>query len=118
MPTRQELEPDGSGISQRQFYDAMQVLRDLIDERHRVMRETMETRFDKVFTKMDAHALDDQLIQRNLADRVLTIENEREAEAKQVIRRSTWVAMLAGSVVPLAWKAIAGFFLPTPPKLP
>lgn len=85
MPNRLTPETEGEGISQRQFYEAMQVIRDQIDERHRSMRASMEDRFDKVLAKMD------------IEKRVSIIETERKSEAKQALKQSTYIALVVSA---------------------
>lgn len=93
MPNRLTPETEGEGISQRQFYEAMQVIRDQIDERHRSMRASMEDRFDKVLAKMDIHEAKDIAVEK----RVSIIETERKSEAKQALKQSTYIALVVSA---------------------
>ena len=81
------------GISQRQFYDAMQVIRDLIDTRHKSMRELIESRIEQLTHAMADHVHVDDLVEH----RVTIIETQRTEEAKQSMKRGAWAGFWAAA---------------------
>lgn len=91
-----------SDITQGQFYDAIQKLRDHLDAKHTSLRESMEDGFARLDAKLDQHAKDDSLV----ANRVLVIETQRKEEASQVMRRSTWMALIAAAGLTAVWDLV------------
>ena len=79
-----------SDISQAQFYEAMQQMRDLIDEKHASQRIFIADRADRIEHQIAEHAKEDRLV----ADRVLTLENERDTVKRQTVSRSTIIALV------------------------
>ena len=82
-----------SGISQRQFYDAMQAIRDLIDTRHKSMRELIESRIEQLTHAMAEHVHADDLVEH----RVTIIETQRGEESKQSVKRGAWAGFWAAA---------------------
>ncbi len=56
------------------------------------IRSEMRTGFEGVKQEFRAHEHED----RRVADRVLTLENERDERRKQIISRTTMIAIIAG----------------------
>lgn len=81
----------GEPVTQSQFFEAVQQLRDLIDAKHSNQRIYIAERFDALDRNMDIHAAEDRLVEK----RVTRIETEREIEGKQAMRRGVWAGILA-----------------------
>lgn len=82
-----------SEVTQAQFFDAVQTLRDQIDDRHKSLRASMEHSFDTLTQKLDAHIKDDNAV----AGRVLVMETERKGEAAAATKRGTIAGIVAAA---------------------
>jgi len=86
----------------REFLELRESMQEGFNERHRALRSDMNAGFDKICAKMDAHIKDDDAVAR----RVDKMETQRESEEKQVAKRTTLIAMVAGiapSIVMWVW---------------
>lgn len=77
-------------VTQAQFYAAMQEADAQNQQRHTRVRDAMAEGFLRLEAAMKEHAKDDLVV----ANDVLVIKTERDGEAKQAVRRSTWIALL------------------------
>lgn len=71
----------------------MDSLSDQMRDQHTRLREDMDRSFTKLGDTFEKHEAED----RKVADRVLTIETERKAEASHAIKRGTWAGVLAAA---------------------
>ena len=82
-------------VTDKQFYEAMQEIRDLIN-----------SRANELVRKIDDHAQDDQKAFEAIRERVNTIEVQRDGEKGQAAKRATLTALvvsLPGSIYAV-WK--------------
>ena len=92
-------------VTQGQFFEAMRQLNDKIDSKHASLRAGFEDHFLRIERSLDDHTREDRLV----ADRVLTIENdrrsgnERRKEDQQRADRRTGVISTA---ISLFWAGI------------
>lgn len=89
-------------ITQAQFYAALQELRNHLDTKHMNLRESMESAFGRLDTKLDQHAREDAIV----ADRVLVIETQRKEEARLALKKGTWAGIIAGAAVSITVKLL------------
>lgn len=80
-------------VTQGQFFEAVQQLRDHIDEKHTSQRQFISTIADRIERKIEDHVKDDRIV----ADDVVKLMNEREIASKQSISRSTVIALIVST---------------------
>lgn len=91
------------GVTQGQFFEAMNQLRNHIDQKHASLRLTIEEQAQRLESKLETHAKEDAVWQ----DRVLVIETERRSgedrrkedrdrQDRRVGMISTGITMLLG----------------------
>ena len=93
-------------VSSSEFYTTIEKLRELIEARHRSIRDDLENRFDRLDVALEDHKAED----RKIADLVLRIMTQREEEQKQAVKTSTWVALLVSGGLTVVWQMIAKAF--------
>jgi hypothetical protein len=93
------LETIMPGVTDQQFYQEMQKLRDLIDYRA-----------NGIERKLDEHAAEDRAGFTAIGNRVLTIEIQRDEEKSQAIKRGSLLALIGASGMTLGIAAIRKFF--------
>lgn len=69
------------------LFEVFQMLSDKIEEKHKNMRDTVEDVLHRIEARLDAHDRDD----REVANRVLTMETERKAERAELLREKSRV---------------------------
>jgi hypothetical protein len=89
------------GVSERQFYDALQRLEERLGAKIDAARDSVEQ-------KLDAHAEDDLLV----ANRVLVIETQRAEERTAAMKRGVWAGIMAASGVSLVIEGMRHFWKP------
>ena len=82
-------------VSQELFFDQLNRLREEDIARHRGLREDIAFGFRELGTKLDAHTKED----RDVADRVLTMETERVNEKAQAVKHATWAGIVAAAAM-------------------
>lgn len=82
-------------ITQGLFFETIRQLEEKMLAQHHRLRDTIETRFDQLNSKLTLHEDDDRVV----ADRVLVMETQRAEEARQAIKRGTWAGLLAASAI-------------------
>jgi hypothetical protein len=106
----QEARRVGDPVTQSQFYEAIDGLKEYILDRHRSMRDNMDVNFQKVREAMDAHAKEDLIVER----RVATMEIRNEDRDKEASRRTVYLSAIFGSTAAFMWdvlkKAITGHY--------
>jgi hypothetical protein len=70
------------------------------------LRETIDKRADRIEAVIHAHSQDDAAQFKSISERVLTIEIQREEEKNAVMKRSTWIGMLAAAAITGIWKVL------------
>lgn len=83
--------PKGEGITQGQFFERMEMLEERMQDYHRKSREHVDRQVEKILEAFSAH----EVIDRDVADRVLTIETERGIEKTAASKHGA----IAGSIV-------------------
>jgi hypothetical protein len=99
-----------SEVTQGQFWEAFRQLQELIEQKHRSLRDNMDRGFERLEGKLDKHESDDRLVE----NRVLRIETERQSEKDQLAKKSTIVGIVAAGGFTGVWKAIEYFFMGHP----
>lgn len=74
------------GVTDRQFYEEMQKIRDQIDSRANAIER-----------KLDQHADEDRAMFSRIGDRVLVIETTNENEEGHVVKRAAKISFLIGA---------------------
>lgn len=92
----------GEPVTQGQFFEAIQQIRDQIEAKHASMRQYVGERADAIEATMVEHSKEDRLV----ADRVLVIETQRADEAKAAMKRGAWAGMIAAAAMSGAIQAI------------
>ena len=82
-------------VSQSVFFDQLNRLREEDIARHRGLREDIAFGFRDLGAKLDAHTQED----RDVADRVLTMETERAGEKAQAVKHATWAGIVAAAMM-------------------
>lgn len=81
-------------LTQSQFYAAMVEFRkefaETFQASHARLREDMNTGFRDMGLKFDSHEREDRAVEK----RVTRIEEQREAAAKEITSRTTWIGIL------------------------
>lgn len=80
-------------------------------DQHQRLRSDMTAGFDKITAAMTEHAKDDQKVET----RVTIIETQRAGEAREAVKRSTYVGLLAGLIGPIMINLFQSFFTPKSP---
>lgn len=80
-------------VSQELFFATIEQLRQDGLLRHRNIREDITIGFRDLSLKLDAHTKED----REVADRVLTMETERAVEKAEAVKRATWAGIVAAA---------------------
>ena len=75
------------------FLSEMKAIHQTIESKHASLRQSMEEGFRDLECKLENHIKDDDTV----ADRVLVIETERKEEARQIVKRSGLLALLASA---------------------
>lgn len=89
-------------VSQELFFQVTTDMRREWDERHKTMRGDINHGFDRLALQLESHARDD----KDVADRLLIVETQREAEKAEVVRRSTWMALTASAALTAGWQMV------------
>lgn len=111
QPGAHNMEP----VTQGQFFQSIEALRALIEQKHTNLRETLEDNFKEINAKLADHAEDDQLV----ANRVLTLEVERKKERESADKelrdravRLTAIGLVTGGFGSWLWPKVMGLFKP------
>jgi len=97
----------GEPVTQAQFYEAMDNLKEYILDRHRSMRDSMEVQFQHVREAMDTHAAEDRTVEK----RVTTMEIRSEDRDKEVKRWGALMGAIFGTATVVVWDFIKSKFL-------
>lgn len=82
-------------VSQELFFQVMGDMKKDFDSRHTTLRGDITHGFDRMGEKLDKHVKD----VTQLETRVTIIETQRASEKAEIVKRSTWIAMLASSML-------------------
>lgn len=93
-------------VSQKQFYDAIQGLRDHIDTKHANQRAFIEEKTARIEKVIADHAKEDQAIFQQLTGRVLVIETERDSERAENVKKSALVSAVIAPSAIAVWEII------------
>lgn len=89
-------------VTQKQFYDEINVVKDTMLAQHRGLRSALDEGFRNLNAMMDGHERED----RAVADRVLRIETERNSEKGEIAKRVVWTALVISNAITIIWKII------------
>lgn len=79
MPGRRD---DGAAVTAGDLFEVYRQLSTHMDVKHAALRESLEEMFQRLAVRMDSHERDD----RELANRLLTVETQRHSEAAEQAR--------------------------------
>ena len=106
-------------VTQGQFFEVLRQLDAKMSEQHQrvhlAVKEgvtALEGRFRDLESRIDRQMTE----HRGLADRVLVIETQRSEEAKQVVRRGVWAAILATTGLTALLEAVKHYWSAGLPK--
>lgn len=80
-------------ITQAQFFEAHQQIMQEMQRLHVRQREHIDAKVAEVRESLDDQAKEHRMVER----RVTIIETQREDEAQQAVKRSTWAGLLAAA---------------------
>ncbi len=84
------------------FLREMGLIHEKIEQKHASLRTTMEQNFSMLEAQLDGHVREDLAVER----RVQRMEDRREIEDRQTVRRSTYLALLISASFTAAWQII------------
>jgi len=94
-PGKQGASDVGEPVTQLQFFTAMRELDDKLQDYHRRQREHIDKRIDDMHDAFRTHELED----RTVADRVTSIEKQREAESNAIAKLSAMTSAIVTAVL-------------------